>query len=564
MLRKREYIEAEKIIEKYKEKYITCSEKYIENSCCGIMDEKSAEEKLRMQFYFAVKGMCVKNAAISYYKMAASITSDIYCDGSFYVKKLNEYKLSINEINFYVEAVLNEDDMQKKVKIIDIFISYLDRNYYDLKNKAKILPKLVVYYCRINDNIVDIGVLWRMWKLCCDAVQLLRNDKKSYYIIELFEIQINIADKLCRVMNGSMQSTYCEQIMLEKRKIKSWYDVMVKEYKYRGIPINMPNDFYIYQEGIAYCINDVVRARRNLLGYNRKSLCEGICAEKTIEKTEQHKSNLQYTNMKLIYDRLNLPCTYQYSSLVVSNILDLEKEEEIDDLSANEKFACALASIEDLKKSIPLYAYNLQQLGRLEILIMNQLGKITVRAAIEQIIRLLELTVPVKTIDNFIENKKHGLMRNEKVNRRIYFTQSELECIISIANYYNELGECGKADKYMELLYEYFIDNFQCDDVYGMENIFCLFMLKYTSMLGDCDKYELSDKLADMVIKHQLELYRPQKIWWHKYNNLWNDKVKENDKEKYNMVLGECALLCQIYDNESMEKLFNDKMIKII
>ena len=55
--------------------------------------------------------------------------------------------------------------------------------------------------------------------------------------------------------------------------------------------------------------------------------------------------------------------------------------------------------------------------------------------------------------------------------------------------------------------------------------------IQYSSMLGDCGKYTMSNEIADMSAKLQLQLYRPQKVWWHKYNNLWNDNLKKKDKE---------------------------------
>ena len=62
-----------------------------------------------------------------------------------------------------------------------------------------------------------------------------------------------------------------------------------------------------------------------------------------------------------------------------------------------------------------------------------------------------------------------------------------------------------------------------------MESVFLSFMILYTSMLGDIGNFEVSDRLADEAAKRMLELYRPEKIWWHKYNNLWNDETKEKD-----------------------------------
>ena len=85
-------------------------------------------------------------------------------------------------------------------------------------------------------------------------------------------------------------------------------------------------------------------------------------------------------------------------------------------------------------------------------------------------------------------------------------------------------------------------------------------------MYGECI-YKIYDSLYQYAValveaaKRMLELYRPEKIWWHKYNNLWNDETKEKDKEKYNSVLRECAALCEIYDGESVAKIFTNKIV---
>lgn len=54
--------------------------------------------------------------------------------------------------------------------------------------------------------------------------------------------------------------------------------------------------------------------------------------------------------MKLIYNRLNLPCTYQYASLIVPDIITLEREEEINQLAGRNELSDALAAMEELKR----------------------------------------------------------------------------------------------------------------------------------------------------------------------------------------------------------------------
>ena len=560
-LRKKEYMSADALVEEYRKKYIAGDIAAIDGIYAQKLDENEADEKLRLQFYYTVKGMCGKDGEEPYYELAAALTSKAYHGGIIDESILSRYKLSIGELNLYLEAVWHSKAAGNKEKVINALIACLDTHYYDIKTKVKIFPKLAVYYCRLNENTTDLNVLRRMQKICDEAISLLRAQKRAYYIVELFNIYLCIADKLCETLKDDGHVGFQKQVKFDKRRIRQWLDAILNEYRIREVPLTMPNDFYIYQEGTAYCINDVIRARRELLRFNRKYLCDGICAEKTIEKTEQHKSNLQYANMKLIYNRLNLPCTYQYASLIVPDIITLEREEEINQLAGRNELSDALAAMEELKKDVPGYSYNMQELGWIEQIILNNRWKLTPQDAADRVKTLIELTVPLKYIDNFINNRNHGLRKNEQVSKRIYFTRTELACIVSLAGYYGKSGLMEKAMDYMGLLYEYLTNNGESDDVYCMESVFTRFMTHYTSMLGDIGNFEVSDRLADEAAKRMLELYRPEKIWWHKYNNLWNDETKEKDKEKYNSVLRECAALCEIYDGESVAKIFTNKIV---
>lgn len=546
------YDEADRLIEEYRIKYALHKPKY---------NKLETDERLRMQFYLTMKGISSRNDG-TYYEMASALTSDVCGDNGIDKDKLEKYKLSVSELNLYAEAVWLSGNKTKIENDITTIIRYMNENYYDNKAKTKLFSKLAVYYCRLNIDTTDEYILSRMWKLCKTAVEMLRADKKSYYIVELFDIQMSLADRLCMNMKGDIPRESRKNMLNEKQQLKTWRDVMAGEYQRHGIPVMMPNDSYIYREGMAYCINDVIRSRRSLLGINRKKLSEGICAEKTIEKTEQHRSSLQYANMKQIYERLNLPCTYQNSSVIAGRLADLEKEEEMWNLIGGDKTTEGLAVLCELRENLPGCEYNIQVIGRIEVIILKELGKISTNEAIKRLIALIERTVPIQCIYHFLTNRNRGLMKNEKVNRRIYFTSAEINCIILLSIYYNEINYYEKAEFYLKLLYEYFAYDGEHNDLYGSETIYRTLIINYSGMLGNQGKYALSNEIANASARLQLQLYRPQKIWWHKYNNLWNDNIKEKDKEKYNTVLMECATLCQIYDNKSVADIFTRKTLK--
>ena len=383
-------------------------------------------------------------------------------------------------------------------------------------------------------------------------------------MVELFDIQLKIADKLCEYMNGEKQEECRKRMRYLKSERRVWREVLSGEYRRYGLPDTMKNDGYFYHESTAYCINDVIKARRTLYGYSRKELSDGICAEKTIEKTEQHRTNLQYRNMRLVFERLGLPCTYQIMFPISGDITDLEKNEQINDYIKNDKLTEALAMINELEEKVSNCDYNIQHFGRGEVLIKRQLEKLNTEEVLDNTIRLLEMTIPIKYIDNFIENKGRGLRKNEPVSRRLYLTEEETECLISACGNWNMMKEYEKSERYLELLYEYFIPDDDESEMIGRIGMFTQAVTIYSSLLGNMKKYEKSNRITDKVSEIKLRQYRPEKLWLDKYNKLWNDNLKEKNIEKYKSVLKECISLCEIYNSMSMKKFFEEKLNEVL
>lgn len=560
---------ADKLLTEYKDKYIKEDISSIKLSYGRVWnshkesDESTACERLRIQYYLRMSCMLAgTDKKIEKYRIAAQMTSMAYDkEGHFSKDRLNLYKLSINELNIYVEGSWGCEDAQDVICFIK---EYIDANYYDRKSKVKIIPKLAVYYCRINENAQDIATLRQMWKLCEEAVELLREEKRAYYMVELFDIQQAIADRLCEHMDGEKQEE-CRKRMRElKSERRTWREVLSGEYRRYGLPDIMKNDGYFYHESTAYCINDVIKARRTLYGYSRKELSDGICAEKTIEKTEQHRTNLQYRNMRLVFERLGLPCIYQIMFPISGDITDLEKNEQINDYIKNDKLTEALAMINELEEKVSNCDYNIQHLGQNEIFIERQIGKLSIEEALDNTVRLLEMTITLECIDKFIENKRRGLRKNEPVSKMLFLTEKETECLISACGNWNMMKEYEKSERYLELLYEYFIPDDDESEMIGRIGMFAQAVTIYSSLLGNMRKYEKSNRITDKVSEIKLRQYRPEKLWLDKYNKLWNDNLKEKNIEKYKSVLKECISLCEIYNSMSTKKLFEEKLNDVI
>ena len=543
--------------------------------------EEKAEERLRSQFYYEMRCSCNKHQCISgkgdynalamEYRCAALMTSEAYDDrGALSAAKLGKYKLSIAELNLYVEAawcgyLAAPEDGEKRAALestLEILIAYLMKHYYDDKSRAKLYPKLAVYYCRLNEKKADTAHVHEQWKLCNDAFEQLRSTTRSYYMVELMDIRIALADKLCEGLDKEKQREAYSELCGIKMQTQAWRDVLAEEYRRRNVPVMMQDDCYLRYEGSVCCINDVIRARRSLYGYNRARLSEGICAEKTIEKTEQHRTNLQYTNMMKLYHRLGLPEVYQMGPLITGNFKALEMLEEVYDCMKMDKFGEADMILARLKSMVPDCAVNRQELGCAQVILENQLDLISTEEALERMFELLEFTLPLKHISKFIDNRDYGLMRNKPVGSRVFFTESEIYCLVAIGRYFSLLGKCKQADYFMKLLYEYLYDKIFKELVHGNISRYVDLVKMYSSLCGNMGQYAWSDRIADEAAARQLMERRLDGIWWHKYNNIWNADMQQSDTEKYNSGVRECIALCQICGAESAERDFNKAISK--
>ena len=66
---------------------------------------KMKRMKAEAAVYYTVKGMCGKDGEEPYYELAAALTSKAYHGGIIDESILSRYKLSIGELNLYLEAV---------------------------------------------------------------------------------------------------------------------------------------------------------------------------------------------------------------------------------------------------------------------------------------------------------------------------------------------------------------------------------------------------------------------------------------------------------------------------
>ena len=76
-------------------------------------------------------------------------------------------------------------------------MEYIDTGYYDEIMKAKIYPKIVYYYLKkqiLFKEYWNVETQTENLKICEKAIDKLRDAGRTYYLVELLEIEMQISE----------------------------------------------------------------------------------------------------------------------------------------------------------------------------------------------------------------------------------------------------------------------------------------------------------------------------------------------------------------------------------
>lgn len=278
-----------------------------------------------------------------------------------------------------------------------------------------------------------------------------------------------------------------------------------------GRPVEMQNECYLFVEKESYCIGDVIRIRRKMLGLSREQLCEGICSLKTIGRIENNKLSTQRPIVRELFKRLHLPMEFQHSELVTS---DVEAKHLMDELSwsinerENDKVEQILPKLKGkVSMDIPL---NRQTLSRMEIL--NEENKLIAEEFVEKIREVLECTLPYEAI--FSDEDK-------------YMTRMEIRCIYDMMCAMkwdnSELQNC------LDCVQRYYRICEREDCIGSYINMYEFVMAGVASQLGNKGEYDRSDEISRIIISESLKWNRLDFIASGMYNLTWNYEQRKKE-----------------------------------
>lgn len=384
-------------------------------------------------------------------------------------------------------------------------------------------------------------------KICEKAIDKLRDAGRTYYLVELLEIEIQILE----TMPEDAVAEYLEKNRTDRINAKELMTVIKKLYAEYEVPAYMQDCTYFYQQKWIFSMKDVLRTRREMFGLTQEQLCEGICSVKSLRRAEKGQTDMQRETLKKLLNRLGLSGQMQWSRLITSDREVIRMAEELADYINDRKFSVASKQLESLKSRIDLdIPQNKQYFLEKQALLEFEQGKVTREEFVKMEKEVLECTL-----------RAENLYRKENV----YLTEQEITCIRN-----SWRGMEGKEKRELIDLIFRLYDNYALNNELSQAISMYEFIAESAvNELGNNGEHVRAEEIDRKVIKASLSCRRIWDVHYNLYDILWNEnEIMKKSAKGVNTAEKKQGLICCIaishfvkryfYEDVYKEKLIND------
>ena len=413
---------------------------------------------------------------------------------------------------------------------------------------AKVYPKAAYFLClELMKAPLDSALCRRILRISAQALETLRSCHRMYWLYELLELMERVLgifagftqpgpkepapvsfEQVWNQLGGTAAkpqspagtaasgperpeawtlSEDSESLALLTAQIREWRMLLAELYQAYGIPMNTENCCYLYSQTQNYCIGDVIRKRRRMLGLSVRELCEGICSEKTLRRLENNKTRSQRAVWSELFCRLGLSPEYQRESVVTGQRDVLLLYRASGDALNNHDTEETQRLLEQLKDLLPMdVLINRQELERKDCLNKLQKKEITAEECVIRLKKALQYTIPLESI------------KMAKDGPDIYLTCTELGCIYNTAMKSKDEAEEFNLDLLQSVTRQCIPD----DSIDTFINMYELIMSGVASRLGSAGEYNKSTEISEKAMKKCLSARRMGTLHQFLYNRLWN------------------------------------------
>ncbi|MBQ8040623.1 MAG: hypothetical protein IJ274_12310, partial [Lachnospiraceae bacterium] len=139
-------------------------------------------------------------------------------------------------------------------------LHYIEHSRLDEFCRAKVYPKVAYYLSELilhkakTEEKLEMGI-----RVCNEAIELLRDSRKLYYLIELVEVLERLVQEYEFYLRKVNERDEIEKIQAALQEKKEWHDVITELYTEHKVSPYMEHFCHLYWEMETYCIGDVIR-----------------------------------------------------------------------------------------------------------------------------------------------------------------------------------------------------------------------------------------------------------------------------------------------------------------
>ena len=508
-------------------------------------------DRINHQFILAMWGEVLKQEGASKEKIAECYRKAVILTIPDAEKVWWEKRpLSVLEMNLLLETIIygNNMDYLHKCRVL---MEYIDTGYYDEIMKAKIYPKIVYYYLKkqiLFKEYWNVETQTENLKICEKAIDKLRDAGRTYYLVELLEIEIQILE----TMPEDAVTEHLEKNETDRINAKELMSMIKNLYAEYEVPAYIQDCTYFYQQKWIFSMKDVLRTRREMFGLTQEQLCEGICSVKSLRRAEKGQTDMQRETLKKLLNRLGLSGQMQWSRLITSDREVIRTAEELADYINDRKFSVASKQLESMKSRIDLdIPQNKQYFLEKQALLEFEQGKVTREEFVKMEKEALECTL-----------RAENLYRKENV----YLTEQEIRCI---RNSWKGMEKKEKKES-VKFLLEFYGKNILKNGFSEAISMYEFVTESAVNELGNMGEHEWAEEIDRRAIRASLLCRRVWNVHYKLYDILWNENeiMKKNGKRvsngEMNTELKRCIIISHyvkryFYENVYKEKLANDR-----
>lgn len=318
---------------------------------------------------------------------------------------------------------------------------YFQHPRYESRERVYLYPYVA---CRVVENDYRAGQFEEALAVCEDALAELTREKRLFAYDKLLDWKQKLFDA-----TGNPDKTpgwLLEQLRLMLQRIPECAELL--------IPCE--------EQGHVYCLNQVIRDRRNLLGLSQEDLSDEACGVRSVSRIENEDRKVQRKNRMRLLKKVNMSGERYDYEIISERYEDYLLRSELDRALATKNLDKAERLLTLLKERLPDIPTNQHYLIRKEATIKVFQSKamsteITIDEQKTRVEEALHLTLP-RDISTITEWPVSVLTINEIFSLMIYSTwckqQGQREKCLEILLYLKHCLEHTEADaSYYEDLY---------------------------------------------------------------------------------------------------------------